>query len=189
MAAGLGLASSRKVEDHHSLLEMAQIIPRVPSPNLPQPKEERRPLAVGKGGGAGFDPLSRWERVGVRAGGGGGRATLLNPAAELRKALPQGENHQPLPWRPLHNRPRASMGGSGRSCLFSRREKIEMRGHLANRRGLSKSATLAGSHPIRKALRRARTINLSRWRPLHNRPRASMGGAGEVLPLLPTGED
>ena len=38
---------------------------------------------LGQGGGAGSCPLSRWERVGVRAGGGGGRATLLEPARRV----------------------------------------------------------------------------------------------------------
>ena len=38
------------------------------------------------------------------------------------------------------------MGGAGKSCLFSQREKIEMEGPPRNHRGLSKSATLAVSH-------------------------------------------
>ena len=52
--------------------------------------EDRRPLALGKGGGAGSYPLSRWERVGVRAGGGGGRATLLKPARRVTQRSPPG---------------------------------------------------------------------------------------------------
>ena len=36
-------------------------------------------------------PLSRWERVGVRAGGGGGRATLLKPARRVTQRSPLGE--------------------------------------------------------------------------------------------------
>ena len=53
--------------------------------------EDRRPLALGKGGGAGSYSLSRWERVGVRAGGGGGRATLLKPARQVTQSSPTGE--------------------------------------------------------------------------------------------------
>ena len=47
-----------------------------------------------EGPGRGSCPLSRWEKVGVRAGGGGGRATLLKlPPAELRKG-PPGETER-----------------------------------------------------------------------------------------------
>ena len=57
--------------------------------------EEHRPLALGKGGGAGRScPLSRWERVGVRAGGGGGRATLLKPDRRVTQRSPLGETER-----------------------------------------------------------------------------------------------
>ena len=46
---------------------------------------------LGQGGGVGSCPLSRWERVGVRAGGGGGRATLLKPARPVTQRSPPGE--------------------------------------------------------------------------------------------------
>ena len=49
--------------------------------------EERRPLALGRGGGAGSYALSR---VGVRAGGGGGRASLLKPARRVTQRSPLG---------------------------------------------------------------------------------------------------
>ncbi len=52
--------------------------------------EDRRPLALGKGGGAGSYSLSRWERAGVRAGGGGGRATLLKPARQVTQRSANG---------------------------------------------------------------------------------------------------
>ena len=38
------------------------------------------------------------------------------------------------------------MGGAGKSCLFSQREKRQDEGPPRNHRGLSKSATLAVSH-------------------------------------------
>ena len=56
--------------------------------------EERRPLALGRGGGAESYALSRWERVGVRAGGGGGRASLLKPARRVTQRSPLGETER-----------------------------------------------------------------------------------------------
>ena len=124
-------------------------------------------------------PLSPWERL---------REGTRRQARRARRALPAGLLS---PCRPLHNRPRASMGGAGRSCLFSPREKIEMRGTLATTKGHRSRST-----PLRKPLspwerlregtrrqaRRARRALpaglLSPCRPLHNRPRASMGGVG-----------
>ena len=70
--------------------------------------EERRPLALGRGGGAGSYALSRWERVGVRAGGGGGRASLLKPAHRVTQRSPLGETergHAPLGARAPAQRP------------------------------------------------------------------------------------
>ena len=52
----------------------------------------------------------------------------------LRGKLKEGQGGvlPPLPRRPLRNPPSdSSMGGAGRSCLFSPREKTEMRGPLA----------------------------------------------------------
>ena len=42
----------------------------------------------------------------------------------------------------------SSMVGVGRSCLFSQREKIEMRGRLATTTGYRSPPTLAVSHPV-----------------------------------------
>ena len=54
----------------------------------------------------------------------------------------------PLPRRPLRNRPSASStGGAERSCLFSQREEIEMRGPLTTTTGYRSPPTLAVSHP------------------------------------------
>ena len=59
-----------------------------------QARRARRSLPAG--------PLSRWGSVGVRAGGGGGRATLLKPARRVTQRSPLGEHHQPLsPWERL----------------------------------------------------------------------------------------
>ena len=131
-------------------------------------------------------PLSPWERL---------REGTRRQARRARRALPAGLLS---PCRPLHNRPRASMGGAGRSCLFSPREKIEMRGTLATTKGHRSRST-----PLRKPLspwerlregtrrqaRRARRALpaglLSPCRPLHNRPRASMGGAGRSCLFSP----
>ena len=102
-------------------------------------------------------------------------------------------------WRPLHNRPRASMGGSGRSCLFSQREKIEMRGHLATTAGYrspspSRSVTpVSQTSPLgepergpRRQARRARRSlpagPLSRWERVGVR---AGGGGGRATLLKP----
>ena len=44
---------------------------------------------LGQGGGAGSCPLSRWERVGVRAGGGAGRASVFRPSMEPEAPVTQ----------------------------------------------------------------------------------------------------
>ena len=70
----------------------------------------------------GHAPQARWRR----AGGGQRRAKAHRspPPSALSR------------WRPLRNPPAgSSMGGAGRSCLFSPREKIEMRGPLATTTG------------------------------------------------------
>ena len=54
------------------------------------------PLRSTEGHGAGSYSLSRWERVGVRAGGGGGRATLLSPPANAHRPLPPSPLCEPL---------------------------------------------------------------------------------------------
>ena len=54
-------------------------------------------LRITSPGSGGSCPFSRWERVGVRAGGGGGRATLLKPARQVTQRSPLGEHPNPLP--------------------------------------------------------------------------------------------
>ena len=49
---------------------------------------------LGQGGGAGSCPLSRWERVGVRAGEAGAARPCWSPPAELRKRA----GHHPQRW-------------------------------------------------------------------------------------------
>ena len=110
-------------------------------------------------------PLSPWERL---------REGTRRQARRARRALPAGLLS---PCRPLHNRPRASMGGAGRSCLFSPREKIEMRGTLATATGYRSPPPSGQSPRLRKGLRQRR--------PLHNRPRASMGGVGRSCLFSP----
>ena len=119
----------------------------------------------------------------------------------VTQSSPQGENHQPLsPWRPLRNPPAgSSMGGSGRSCLFSQREKIEMRGRLATTAGYrspspSRSVTpVSQTSPLgepergpRRQARRARRSlpagPLSRWERVGVR---AGGGGGRATLLKP----
>ena len=96
---GLGCGRGRAGEGggRATLLKPA---PRVTQKSPPGEDWRQSPLRSTEGHGAGSYSLSRRERVGVRAGGGGGRATLLKPTT----LTPTGP-FRPLPiWEPLQNR-------------------------------------------------------------------------------------
>ena len=63
--------------------EWGGVLPPLPLETFAKPA---RGLEWVKRGG--FRPLSRWERVGVRAGGGGGRTTLPEPAPPVTQSSP-----------------------------------------------------------------------------------------------------
>ena len=114
------------------------------------------------------------------------RGRLATTTGYRRPPLPEGERLKPFPlWGKLKEGTRpmgASEGGAGRSCLFSQREKIEMRGPLATTTGYRRPPLPEGE--------RLKPFPL--WGKLKEgtRPKgASEGWGREVLPLLPTGED
>ena len=82
--AGRGLGEGGGGGGRATLLKPARRVTQ----RSPAGEDCGNPLRSTEGHGAGSSPLSRWERVGVRAGGGGGRATLLKPRpAESHKGL------------------------------------------------------------------------------------------------------
>ena len=96
------------------------------------------PLRSTEGHGAASYSLSRWERVGVRAGGGGARATLLKPTT----LTPTGP-FRPLPlWEPLQNRVGSWRGSGGgiHSNLSPSGETERGRGEAGSRATLLKPA-------------------------------------------------
>ena len=116
-----------------------------PSRSAPPPTPSPRRSAPST-----FPPLgelkegTRPRRVGGRAGGDGQRR------AKAHRSPPPSPLSR---WRPLRSPPAgSSMGGAERSCLFSPREKIEMRGPLATATGYrspspSRSVTPATQRP------------------------------------------
>ncbi len=101
------------------------------------------PLRSTEGHGAGSYSLSRWERVGVRAGGGGGRATLLKPTTRVTQKSPAGEDWRQSPLR-------STEGHGAGSYSLSRWERVGVRaGGGGGRATLLKPTTLAPAGPLR----------------------------------------
>ena len=150
-----------------------------------------RPLGAGRAGRSClFSPREKIEMRGTLATATGHRSpppsrsvtpvTQTSSAGDICVTQPKGRTPAS---RPL------GAGRAGRSCLFSPREKIEMRGTLATATGHRSPPPLVVSHPG--------YANVFRWRYLRNPaegqnaslPSVGSGKGREVLPLLPTGED
>ena len=136
------------------------------TPPTPSPRRSAPPT---------FPPLGETERGHApqarrRAGGGERRAKAHRspPPSPLSR------------WRPLHNRPRASMGGAGRSCLFSPREKIEMRGTLATATGYRSPPPSRSALRLLQVLAEVHLQPFPLWGKLKEgtRPRRVGGGRG-----------